>query len=337
MNAVVTFPRIPDSEFAELVRMAKERHFLSDIIGRHTDLKARAGGREKVGLCPFHAERTPSFEVNDAKGQYYCHGCGKRGDAFTFLVEREAMTFRQAYETLSGDVFPVISEEERARRKAEDELKQAARVALARSIWDASIPPEGTAAQVYAQSRGITMTLPASIRFVMTPRWRDDETGECGPDHPAMVCALRDNSDDVVGVQCIFLQDGGRRKFTRRKADGSMAKAKLTFGKLHGTTLRLGPLSENIVLCEGPEDGLTLAQLLPGQSIWVSCGTAGMSRIRFPRQVQRLVLAGDNNESGRKAVAAAHVIHAETGIQVQEVFPDAPYRDWNDQLRGLRI
>lgn len=326
--------RLPDADFDRLVQDAKARHNLSEIVSRHTDLKKR--GREKIGLCPFHSERTPSFEVSDSKGLYYCHGCGKSGDAITFLMEREGMNFRTAYETLAGDEFPVVSDEERARRAAEDEQKLADRIALARDIWAASVPPAGTPAEVYARTRGITIDLPETIRFVMAPRWRDPLTGECGRDYPAMVCAMQDNSDEIVGVQCVFLQDGGRRKFERVGADGRKAKAKLTYGKLVGAAIRLGPTAERVIFCEGPEDGLTLTQILPGQSVWVSCGTAVMPRMKFPREVRSLILAGDNNAAGRKAVVAARIVHSSNGLSVEEVYPDAPFKDWNDQLRGIR-
>lgn len=336
MGSIAQFPaRVPDGDFAELVQRVKDSHNLSDIIARHTDLKKR-GGREMVGLCPFHKERTPSFEVNDDKGLYHCHGCGKSGDALTFLQDAERMTFRQAYETLAGDDFPVISDEQRAQRKVEDERKQAARMQRAKDIWACGVDPVGTPAEVYTRSRGITIALPPSIMFASIPRWWDDETGECGRNHPAMVCALQDNSDEVVGVQCIYLQDGGRSKYTRQNSNGRAAAAKLTFGRLMGSALRLGPIAESIIFCEGPEDGLTLAQKLPGQSVWVSCGTAAMAKMKFPQKVRSLILAGDNNDSGKLAVAQARHANQERGLAVQEVYPDAAFRDWNDQLRGIR-
>ena len=326
--------RMPDAEFRAIVHKARERHLLSDIVGRHTVLKAR-GAREKVGLCCFHEERSPSMEINDDKGTYYCHGCGASGDAITFLTKREGMSFRQAVEVLSGDEFPVISEEERAHRKAEDAAKQAARLELARAIWSSAISPRGTPAEVYARVRGITMPLPRSVRFAMLPRWRNDETGECGRDHPAMVCAVQDATGSIAAVQCIFLQDGGRRKYSCLRPDGTPAKAKLTFGMLVGGAFRLGPAAESVVICEGPEDGLTLAQILPGRSVWVSCGTAALSKIRFPDIVRTVFLAGDNNAAGRLAVAQAREIYSGQGLTIHEVFPDAPFKDWNDQLRGV--
>ena len=86
--------RLPDHEFERFVRDARDRHNLSDIIGRHTDLKKR-GPNEMVGLCCFHSERTPSLEVNDSKGTYHCHGCGAGGDAITFLTAKEGLSFME--------------------------------------------------------------------------------------------------------------------------------------------------------------------------------------------------------------------------------------------------
>lgn len=335
MSAVqATRERLPEAEFNAFVSHARDRHLLSDIIGRYTTLKKR-GSRELVGLCCFHDERSPSLEVNDAKGTFHCFGCGASGDAITFLVKREGLSFIDAVETLAGDTFPEIGDDDRAKRKAENEQKQALRLALAKEIWVSGGPAKGTPAEVYVRSRGIDIDLPRSVRFGMVPRWRDPETGEVGRGYPAMICAIQDVHGQLVGVQCIFLEDGGRRKFSRLNRDGKPAKAKLTFGLLAGGAFRLGPAAENIICCEGPEDGLTLAQSLPGQSVWVSCGTAGLGKIKFPEVVRSVVLAGDNNRSGREAVAQAHTIYASRGIAVQEMFPDDPFKDWNDCLMGV--
>lgn len=320
--------------FQRLVEDAKARHNLSDIIGRHTNLKKR-GARELVGLCPFHSEKSPSFEVNDAKGTYHCWGCGAAGDAIRFLTDKEGMTFREAVECLSGETFPVISEAERAKRKAEDERDMAERIALARSIWSRSVPAAGTPAEVYARSRGITMDLPPSVRFVMTPRYRNTETGEVGRDHPAMACALVDADGRLVGVQCIFLADGGRRKYERVRSDGSKAKAKLTFGVLTGAAFRLGPKSESILKCEGPEDALTLRQET-GRTVWAACGTANLAQIIYPPWVRHVCVAGDNGQAGRAAAERAMQADLAMGLTVNKTFPADAFKDWNDQLRGIR-
>jgi DNA primase len=83
----------------ELVR---RRANIADIVGRYVNLKPR--GRLMVGLCPFHKEKTPSFQVNPEMGLYHCFGCGKGGDVFSFIQEMDGLDFREALETLAETV-----------------------------------------------------------------------------------------------------------------------------------------------------------------------------------------------------------------------------------------
>ncbi len=331
---------VDDAEFRRLLDDAKGRHNLSDIVGRHTSLKPR-GRSEMVGLCPFHEERSPSFEVNNSKGTWHCWGGCGGGDAMSFLMRAHGMKFMDAYRVLTGDDFPVVSEADRAKRRIEDAATLAARISLGQDIWARAVPATGTPAEVYARSRGIVGPLPDSVRFVLTPRWRDPETGELGRDYPAMACALQDAGGEVVGVQCVFLADGGRRKFERVRRDGTRAKAKLSFGAVIGSAFRASGMSiadqpSEIIICEGPEDGLTLAQGLPGTHVFVACGTALMPRLDLPPSVGSVVLAGDNNEAGRVAVAAAVLAFEDRGLGVRAMYPDPAYRDWNDELQERR-
>ena len=71
-----------------------------DVVGQHVQLKR--AGRNWVGLCPFHAERTPSFNVSEQTGRYKCFGCDKAGDAFTFVPEIEHVDFAGAVESLAA-------------------------------------------------------------------------------------------------------------------------------------------------------------------------------------------------------------------------------------------
>lgn len=321
-------------DLRRLADEAKDRTNLSDVIAPYTKLKPRRGGREMVGLCPFHEERNPSFEVNDAKGLYHCWGCGAAGDHFKFLMVKTGMTFRQAYQALAGGDLPVVTDEERARRKSETAADAARRLALARAIWDSTIPLAGTAGERYARSRGITVVLPSTVRFAMTPRWYNHETGETGRNHPAVVCALQDRDGDVVGVQCIFLQDSGRRKYQATARDGKKAKAKLTFGLIVGSALRLGEPGEHVIACEGPEDGWTLFQELR-QPIMVACGADLLPQIALPSCVNRITLAGDNGTVGANAVAKGRSAYLAQGLSVDDIFPDMPFKDWNDQLQRI--
>jgi DNA primase len=70
------------------------------VAGEHIALKRV--GRRHVGLCPFHAEKTPSFSINQAEGLYYCFGCGAKGDVITFVREVEHLDFAEAVERLAS-------------------------------------------------------------------------------------------------------------------------------------------------------------------------------------------------------------------------------------------
>jgi DNA primase len=74
---------------------------IADIIGRHVALKP--SGQSLKGLCPFHKEKTPSFIVTPAKGIFYCFGCHKGGDVFTFLIEHDGLSFPEALQMLADE------------------------------------------------------------------------------------------------------------------------------------------------------------------------------------------------------------------------------------------
>src|SRR3970040_1675489 len=67
-----------------------------EVVSDHLTLKKM--GQNYVGLCPFHAENTPSFTVNEEKGIFHCFGCGVGGNVFHFLMQYEHLTFPEAVE-----------------------------------------------------------------------------------------------------------------------------------------------------------------------------------------------------------------------------------------------
>ena len=74
---------------------------LEGVIGKRVRLLRR--GRELLGLCPFHKEKTPSFTVNEDKGFFHCFGCGAHGDVIGFIMRDEGLSFPEAVERLAGD------------------------------------------------------------------------------------------------------------------------------------------------------------------------------------------------------------------------------------------
>ncbi len=107
----MAFPK----EFLDVIR---DRLSVSDVVSRR--VKLQKSGRNFLGLCPFHREKTPSFTVNDDKGFYHCFGCGAHGDVITFEMQSNNYSFFEAVESLAGQLglqMPVASDEEREQAK----------------------------------------------------------------------------------------------------------------------------------------------------------------------------------------------------------------------------
>ena len=85
----------------EDVALVRERTSIVDVVSEYVTLKPAGGGNVK-GLCPFHDEKTPSFNVASAKGVYFCYGCGAGGDAITFVMTLEHLSFVEAVERLAA-------------------------------------------------------------------------------------------------------------------------------------------------------------------------------------------------------------------------------------------
>ena len=89
--------RIRDEDIAAI----RERSPIDEVIGEYLQLRSAGGGSVK-GLCPFHDEKTPSFNVTPSRGLWYCHGCGEGGDVIKFVQKIDALSFVEAVEKLAG-------------------------------------------------------------------------------------------------------------------------------------------------------------------------------------------------------------------------------------------
>jgi DNA primase len=85
----------------EDVALVRDRTVIADVVSEYVTLKPAGGGNVK-GLCPFHDEKTPSFNVSTSKGVYFCYGCGAGGDAISFLMTLEHLSFVESVERLAN-------------------------------------------------------------------------------------------------------------------------------------------------------------------------------------------------------------------------------------------
>ena len=144
--------RIPQEFIDELI----DRADIVEVVGSRIQLKK--AGREYKANCPFHEERTPSFYVVPAKGFYKCFGCGKSGDVFSFVMERQGLDFVEAVKHVAGRAGVQVREVKRSQEEEDPnrplyEINGFARDWFRRQLEDATV---GAAAREYLEGRGIS-------------------------------------------------------------------------------------------------------------------------------------------------------------------------------------
>ena len=141
----------------------------SDVVGRHVKLKRQ--GREFAGLSPFTNEKTPSFFVNDEKGFYHCFSSGKHGDAISFLMEVEGLSFPEAVEKLAemaGVEMPKADPD--AERRAARNKKTISWMEQAQVFFEKSLYRDlGREARDYLKARGLTRTAASNFGMGFAP------------------------------------------------------------------------------------------------------------------------------------------------------------------------
>jgi DNA primase len=132
-----------------------------DLVSGYVSLKK--AGKNWLGLCPFHSEKTPSFNVNPAKQIFHCFGCGVGGDAFKFLELQEGLNFPEAVKQLADRAGIMLPE---SRPRADEKKGDEERKALLRITAEAAdyfrlelAGPAGSAARAYLAKRGLTETV----------------------------------------------------------------------------------------------------------------------------------------------------------------------------------
>jgi DNA primase len=304
----------------------KSRLNIVDVVGETVDL--RKAGTTFKGLCPFHGEKTPSFVVTPARDTWKCFGCGKGGDVFTFVMERDGLTFPEALRVLAGKAGVELDERTRRddARKARlrDVLESA--IAFYHAVLTAS--KTGQEALDYLRGRGFTDETIERFQLGFAPSgWdqmarrlivkrgvRADELLEVGLATPGrrgpidkfrdrVIFPIRDASANPVGL-------GGRSmpgatdprapKYLNSPATPLFDKSRT----LYLIDRAKGPMRKTgqAVLVEGYTDAL-MAHQAGFENVVASLGTAltpGQVAI-IGRYAQRISLAYDVDPAGQSA------------------------------------
>lgn len=161
---------IPDSSIAEI----RERTDIVAVIGEHVPL--RRAGTNHLGLCPFHQEKSPSFNVSQSKQFFYCFGCQKSGDVFRFLMELEGRTFADVARDLARragveipEAAPPTPQQRAQRQQEETERARLLRLCeLAARHFESELKKSPRALQ-YLDERGVNAEIRARFRIGYAP------------------------------------------------------------------------------------------------------------------------------------------------------------------------
>lgn len=159
-----------NDDLSKFLDELRSRLSIADIIGQKVKLTKR--GREYLGLCPFHHEKTPSFTINESKGFYHCFGCGAHGDIVRFLMESEGLPFIEAVKKLAsqaGMQMPEFSKESQEQSQKRKSLYEIMDMAAAFFEKNLRMPIGANGLRYFKEKRGLSEEVLQKFRLGYAP------------------------------------------------------------------------------------------------------------------------------------------------------------------------
>jgi len=330
---------IGDDKISEI----RERASIVEVVSDHLTLKKL--GRNHIGLCPFHSEKTPSFTVNEEKGIFHCFGCGVGGNVFNFLMNHERLTFPEAVERVAKRYGIRVDPVERpsARREEKEGLSRLNEKAANYFYKALRDHPEGARAIKYLRQRGVEDQVarrfylgyaPANGQGLAQSFQKDGVSmkdavslgllSEKGRDRYGekffgrLMFPIVDPSGKVVGFGGRVIGEG-LPKYLNSQDTPLFHKGSQLYG-LYQTKEAIRSM-DRVIVVEGYLDVLALTQAgIP--CVVATLGTAlTPDHVRILRRYTKNVIAlFDGDEAGRKAAARSFEIFLEGGLLGQGAF-----------------
>ena len=328
------------------IEEVRSRADIVEIVGAHVRL--RRAGRNFVGLCPFHNEKTPSFSVNAERGFFHCFGCGVGGSAFNFIMRVEGLTFPEAVRSLAKKYGVTIPEHDVAgpaagEREAMLKASEVAAEFFAHVLWNTT---DGAMARDYLKARGISVetarafmlgfapSRPSSLAKALEKRGLRDAGVKVG-------LVKRDGSDayDMFRGRVMFpIRDaqgraiafGGRvldarlPKYINSPESPLYSKARTLYGLFEARQAISSSASsgkDRAILVEGYFDVIALWQAGFKEAV-AGCGTAlTVDQLRvLSRYTKNVIACFDGDAAGRKASMRALEIFLQAGLLGRGIF-----------------
>jgi len=268
-----------------------------------------------MACCPVHLDRTPSLSISaseNGKVLVHCHaGCDQR-DVIAALSERGL------WGAISKSVGR-FANQHRNNLANEPDPDAVARTEVALATWRATKDIADSLAETYLRSRGITFSLPTSLRF--HPGLKHPSGGIW----PAMVALVTHGATgSSIAIHRTFLaRDGGGKAL--------VDPAKMMLGPCRGGVVRLGEPSNVLMVGEGIETSLAAMQASGGPA-WAALSTSGLRSLDLPNAVRDVIVLADGDEPGEAAAQDCARRWKREGRRVRIARPPQGM-DFNDLLK----
>lgn len=278
-------------------------------------LKGRWFGSYGLAYCPAHNNtNTPALSLSNGDGGQllaHCHsGCD----------------FREIINALSGlalvtthycPIQPNLIQLETQR--SIEKTRQERLSAQAKAIWDSSLSIRGTLAETYLRKRGITCSLPDTLRFHASCWHQSNQR------LPALIARVE--GAERFAVHRTYLDEQANKAL--------LSPSKAMLGSCKGGAVHVLSGGGKLVVAEGIETALSLGSgLLPNPvSIWAALSASGMAGIKLPSEPHQLIIAPDSDDKGVGKQAAYSLAHKATALGWEvSIYPAPDGMDWNDYL-----
>ncbi|GAA1690806.1 DNA primase [Kribbella yunnanensis] len=330
--------RIKDEDIA----LVRERARIDDVVGSYVTLK-NAGGGSLKGLCPFHDEKSPSFNVTPARGFFYCFGCQEGGDVIDFIQKIDQITFHEAVETLAAKVGIQLRYDEsgapiqRGPANQRPRLVEVHKVAAEYYVEQLFGAPEAALGRQFLDKRGFDRDAAVHFGVGFSPRGGEALTNHLrqrGFTNAELVASgvsaegqrglydrfrgrlmwpIRDASSDVIGfgARRLFDDDKIEAKYLNTPETPIYKKSKV----LYGVDLARREIAKGhqAVVVEGYTDVMA-CHLAGVHTAVATCGTSfGEDHARVLRQLLldhdqfrgEVIFTFDGDEAGQRAALKA--------------------------------
>ncbi len=328
------------------IEEVRSRADIVEIVGAHVRL--RRAGRNFLGLCPFHNEKTPSFSVNAERGFFHCFGCNTGGSVFNFIMRVEGLTFPEAVRSLARKYGVTIPERDESgpaagEREAMLNANQVAAEFFAHVLWNTT---DGALARDYLKSRAISLdtarafmigfapSRPASLAKALEKRGlreagvkvglvKTDGTAAYDMFRARVMFPIRDAQGRVLAFGGRVL-DARLPKYINSPESPLYSKTRTLYGLYEARqaiSSQAAVGKDRAILVEGYFDVIALWQAGFKESV-AGCGTAlTVEQLRLlSRYTKNVIACFDGDAAGRKASMRALEIFLQAGLLGHGIF-----------------